>query len=104
LDKDGVTIESVDDVVKSHYSELEECSKHAREINENVSGKLAFKWTITRSGAVKDVVIIENKTGDRVLADCFVTTLKKMRFSIENTSSLSKGFKAVVEYYPFVIK
>lgn len=97
-EKSLISKESIDSTVKSHYSELEECLKKAKEHNEKLSGKIGLGWTIVGSGAVKDAIIIENETGDRTLAKCFSSKLKSWKFPKTNGASVE------VDYYPFTIK
>ena len=96
--KSAVPKEAIDSTVKSHFSEFEECLKKAKKHNEELSGIIALGWKIISSGAVKDAIIIENRTGDQTLAKCFVSKLKSWKFPKTN------GASAEIEYYPFTIK
>jgi hypothetical protein len=95
-----ISKETIHSTVNSHYSELEECFKQAKWRNEKIAGKIALRWTIISSGSVENEAIVENKTGDKALAKCFLAKLKGWQFPYPTP----KGTSAEVEYFPFTIK
>jgi hypothetical protein len=66
--------------------------------NNNIKGEIGFSWTITSIGSVKNVKLVKNKTGDKALGKCFISTLKSLKFPSSGDRN------AEVEYYPFSLK
>ena len=63
----AVSKSSIQEVVKSHNSEIRNCYEAALLDNKNLRGRIGLSWNILPNGSVADVAIKENTLNNQAV-------------------------------------
>lgn len=85
---------SIASVVRKSQARVQTCVEQALKANPNMSGRVSVGWTIA-AGKVTEAHLVSNSTGDDVLGQCIVKSVRAFRFD----PSLS----AEVAEFPWVV-
>lgn len=82
-------------IVRNHHNEVRHCYNQGLTRDPNLSGRVAVMFTIGPSGLVPDAAVAENTVGDRNVANCVASAVRRWKFPKPAT-----GGSAMVTY-PF---
>lgn len=99
LDIEGGEIEDpgqITAVIRRRIGAIKGCYDAALKQNPDIRGKVVVKFTIGETGAVVEISVEENTSGDDSIASCIVSRVRNFRFP------KPKGGKVTVSY-PFIL-
>lgn len=77
---EGLTKEEVDNVVKAHIQEVQQCHRVASEGTGGVEGKVSVDFVINAAGVATGAKIGASSVSNSVLGECLVSRVKSWRF------------------------
>lgn len=84
-------------VINSHFHAVQACYERALMQKPTLSGRIAFDWTVTKTGSVKGVRVRSSTLGSPKVANCIANLIKRWKFP------RPKGGDAVITF-PFLFR
>jgi outer membrane biosynthesis protein TonB len=84
-------------VINAHLHAIQACYERALISTPNLSGRIAFDWTVTKNGRVKGVRVRSSTLGSTKVSSCISNQIKKWKFP------RPKGGDARITY-PFLFR
>ncbi|MDJ0764034.1 MAG: AgmX/PglI C-terminal domain-containing protein [Myxococcota bacterium] len=84
-------------VINSHMHAIQACYERALMRNPTLSGRIAFDWTVSKTGRVKGVRVRSSTLGNAKVAGCINALIKRWKFP------RPKGGEATITY-PFLFR
>jgi hypothetical protein len=84
-------------VVRAHINEIRHCYNQGLVRDPNMQGRVAIQFSIGPTGAVPKAFVSQQSIGDRSVASCMATAVKRWRFP------RPPGGGHVIVTYPFVV-
>jgi outer membrane biosynthesis protein TonB len=84
-------------VINKHFHAVQACYERALMQTPNLSGRIAFDWTVSTSGSVKGVRVRSSTLGNPKVANCISSLIKRWKFP------RPKGGEAVITF-PFLFR
>jgi tetratricopeptide (TPR) repeat protein len=78
--------------IRRNAAQLVACYEERLRVEPRLEGRIELDWTVT-AGRVSDVVVREDGTGDRRLADCVAAEVRSLRFAQNATGDVSWPFE-----------
>ncbi len=94
----AVSRASIQEVVKSHSSEIRNCYEAELLDNKNLRGRIGLSWSILPNGSVADVAIKENTLNNQAVESCVMDNVRQWKFPAYEAKS--NRDKTAVDY-PF---
>ncbi len=89
--------EDVLKVINKNFHAVQACYERALMQKPNLSGRIAFDWTVSTSGSVKGVRVRSSTLGNPQVANCIAGLIKRWKFP------RPKGGEAVITF-PFLFR
>jgi hypothetical protein len=89
--------EDVLKVINSHFHAVQACYERALMSNPTLSGRVAFDWTVSKTGSVKGVRVRSSTLGSPQVATCISNLIKRWKFP------RPKGGEAIITF-PFLFR
>ena len=94
----GLTKAQVYAVLNSYRREIRACFESALLVRNDLAGTLRLNFTISGSGDVTDVSVVNNEVESNILESCVLQIIKKMEFPKAPNNLPTKVI------YPFIFK
>lgn len=88
----------IDSYIRRNLAKIRWCYERELAKSPNIFGRIKVKFTITKSGSVRNSNVIRTTMGNSTVEKCVAKAIKKIRFP------KPKGGGIVVVNYPFVFK
>ena len=85
---------SISQVVRKQRGKVQYCHDTGKTRDSQVNGRITVAWTVT-SGKATDIQVLDNTTGDDVMAACVARQVRSFKFPKDMEDDVS---------YPFVFQ
>jgi TonB family protein len=96
--RDNIRSEEIALVITNHNDAIEHCYKRESTINPNLNGEVAVTFTISYSGRVSNLQIVESTLRNKRVENCITSRIRGWRFQ---PLDMKEGDVVVTQKYIF---